>query len=72
MQSELQKNSIFSANSKTPLYVLFKIIRDSVVDGLNVKKIIIKFKKEYVQENIDPIDSFIPLFLTSVKLIPHI
>ena len=32
----LRKNTIFSANSKTPISVLYKIIRYWIVDGFNV------------------------------------
>ena len=50
----LRKNSVFSSNSKTPVSVLYKLIRYWIVEGLNVKKIINKLKEEYEQEKIDP------------------
>ena len=48
----LRKNTIFSANSKTPISVLYKIIRYWIVEGFNVKKIVTKLKEDYEQDNI--------------------
>ena len=48
-----RKNTIFSANSKTLISVLYKIIIFWIVDRFNLKKIVNKLKEDYEQDIID-------------------
>ena len=49
----LRKDTIFGANTKTPVSVLYKIIRLWLVDSLNAKDIKKKLLEDYGVENVD-------------------
>ena len=49
----LRKDSIFRANTKTPVSVLYKIIKLWLVDSLNAKDIKQKLLEDYGVENVD-------------------